>query len=176
MKNPAASKKSSYNPMIGPGARLGGPVYGGNAHAFFPNTDPEITQKYFSDDSRTHTLLNMFYGGSSVFDEIEKDRKKKYAREKASHAGKAKRTDPLSKCIDDIVAQNPKISEKKLMRALQNSSHGSECDLEIDEETELITYNKVIGKSTRLMEHPLTVLKDRLSRSKKKFRANTLAR
>mgnify|MGYP000488101477 CR=1 FL=1 len=114
MKKLETSLQPSSNPLIGLNARLDGPVFGGNSMADFPYANPESPSNYSPNNSQTHNLLKMVYDGHSILDEVEATNKKRYAIERASHAGSAKKSDALQCLIENMVSRNPSMSAKDL--------------------------------------------------------------
>lgn len=176
MKKLVTSIQPSSNPLIGPNARLDGPVFGGNAYRNFPSLNAEINPDASLGDQRARGLIQMLYEGHAISEEVEKDNKKKYARELASHAGKARRSDSLSRLIFEIIRNKPDISQKELMGELQIHPLATEMLLELDEEDGCIFYEEKLGRYTHTRKCSVSALKDRLYRAKKEYRESQLAR
>jgi hypothetical protein len=99
------------------------------------------------------------------------DAYKRFTVERARKAGMAKKTDALQALIEDLVEQNPKITEPALRRQL---SHESYPDLIEDADEDEIWFTNNNGRSKTAKG---SGLKDRLSRAKTKLaRANRIPR
>lgn len=174
MKKLETSMQPSSNPLIDLNARLDGPVFGGNSMADFPCANPESPSNSSPNNSQTHMLLRMVYEGHPIFDQVEAESKKKHASERASLAGKATRQDPLGKLIYQIVEGFPDISEAELIEKLKGLRDTRSIITDIDEE--YIYFENYVGKHLFEDKCLLSAIKHRLSRAKKKYRTNMLAR
>lgn len=172
MKKLETSMRPSSNPLIGPNARLDGPVFGGNSMTDFTRANPESASNSSQANSERHILLKMVYEGHSILDEVEAANKKRYAIERASHAGSAKKSDALQCLIESMVSRNPSMSAKELYSALWSQDHRefyggiilSINDLTIEFKNGKNQRSEMLVKSASV-----SGLKDRLSRAKKKI-------
>ena len=97
--------------------------------------------------------------------EIAAGAKNFLCRHLASKGGKAAKGDSLQKLIEEIVSKNPALSETQLFDALKNNEKIPPLE-DIDDETIFFTNSDGRSKST-----PISGLKDRLSRAKKKIKS-----
>jgi len=88
-------------------------------------------------------------------------------RAQGRKGGKAEKTDPLQRLIEQKVAENPRITGPKLLEMLKNEANCGVIE-EIDEEEGVISFSRADGtfKSAKVGG-----LKDRLSRAKWKMRS-----
>lgn len=93
---------------------------------------------------------------------IAADIKAHVLKSRAKRGGSAKKADALQQLIEKLVGRNPDLSERDLGARLNRETYPTVIE-DVDEDT---IYYK--GKKGALKEAPLSGLKDRLSRAKKK--------
>lgn len=90
----------------------------------------------------------------------------RFASQRGRYAGSANKADPLQLLIDEAVRRKPTITEVELRRQLQN--HARIPPIE-DFTADTISVTKIDGT---IKDVPLSGLKHRLSRAKKKLKKN----
>jgi hypothetical protein len=110
--------------------------------------------------------------------------KQRFIRQQARSGGKAAKADPLQKIIIDIVRQNPEIGVSKLLKKLQPRQGDGIID-EIEEThihfihtgtAALGQTDEAVGKRLTSASAPISGLKHRLTRARRKIREENRSR
>jgi hypothetical protein len=90
-----------------------------------------------------------------------------FLRAQARRGGQAEKSDALQQLIEQIAREDPKISGKALLRRLERDADGGVIE-EVGRDSHAISFRQANGT---LGKAPISGLKDRLSRAKRKARS-----
>jgi hypothetical protein len=120
-------------------------------------------------------LEQILTDAAQTMEEEEQEGKQKRAilAEFSRKGGRAKKSDVLQRLIETIVARKPNITEAELLQKLKSEENSANFsvmdDPDLEEDPKEISY----VNNGRPKDVPLSGLKDRLCRAKKKFRSRS---
>lgn len=171
MKKLETSMKPSSNPLIGP-----------NTHSLNSHCPPETPDPLGflvpapDEATMAQTILRLSYQEEHTKRAVIKT----IHRERASHAGKAPKSDALNILIENIVRSNPNISAKELEAILRrNPKYNAFCGgIILTITDDLIEYKNGENKKgdAIIKTAKISGLKDRLTNAKKRIAESLIQR